>query len=52
MKQKKSQVGYDDNQEEMMRSILGKSYITPTDIQNLFNVLLLNTFRSSKGKKL
>jgi hypothetical protein len=52
MNQKKAQIRYDGNQEEMMRTLLGKSFIANADCQNLFNVLLLNAVKTSKGKKL
>jgi len=52
MNTKKLNLNCSSDQEEMVRSLLGKSYITSSDYQNLWNTLLFKAFQTSKGKKL
>jgi len=48
---KKFNYEYDIGSEAIIKSLLGKSYVTSKDIQRLFDILLRKTYETSKGKE-
>lgn len=49
---KKFSFEYDMGTEAIIKSLLGKSYVTSKDIQRLFDILLRKSYETNKGKEL